>query len=106
MSLLTNYSQKIYFKTVKKISRSKLVKASDDEEVWKNVKEISALKGRYQLKPKEGLFLIERTVEEDAGTYNCSLGEAFIEKFTVYGKLNKVLIISEKYKLKQLTNQT
>lgn len=42
---------------------------------FKNVNEISDLKGRFQVFKNEGKFVIEKTVEEDAGDYQCSLGD-------------------------------
>uniref|UniRef100_A0A2M3ZE27 Putative neural cell adhesion molecule l1 n=1 Tax=Anopheles braziliensis TaxID=58242 RepID=A0A2M3ZE27_9DIPT len=39
----------------------------------KNVSEVETLKGRFSLIPAERKFIITRTLESDAGVYNCSV---------------------------------
>lgn len=43
--------------------------------MFKNVGDVSDLKGRYQTFKSEGKFVIEKAFEEDAGDYQCSLGD-------------------------------
>lgn len=54
--------------------------------MWKNVREISELNGRFQIIAKEGKFVIEKGREEDIGNYSCSLGDVSYN-FNVYGEL-------------------
>lgn len=52
----------------------------------KLVSEIPELKGHYDIKGKEGKFIIEKTREEDAGNYSC-IYENESSKFEVYGNV-------------------
>lgn len=63
----------------------------DDKKGFKNVADIGELKGRYQILKSEGKFVIERTVEEDAGEYTCSLGDDSIT-FKAAGECNLVAL--------------
>ena len=51
----------------------------------KDVTQIDELKGHYQIYPKEGKFIIEKTREHDAGNYTCKLDDESY-KFEVWGK--------------------
>lgn len=59
----------------------------NDKKVLKKVKDIDSLIGRFDIKPAEGKFVIERATEDDAGNYTCSLfGETKI--INVVGKIS------------------
>lgn len=57
----------------------------DDKMVSTDVKNIKKLEDRYKIIPKEGRFIIERSIVEDAGNYSCTLGDQTFT-FNVYCK--------------------
>lgn len=64
--------------------RSRL-EGEEDKKVAKNVREIPQLNGRHNIIAKEGKFVIERALEDDAGNYSCSIGNEESLTFNVYG---------------------
>lgn len=44
-----------------------------------SVKDVPALSGRYTITPKEHRFMIDKTLETDAGKYACSQGDDSFE---------------------------
>ncbi|CRL08187.1 CLUMA_CG021019, isoform A [Clunio marinus] len=57
----------------------------DSDENKINVKDIKSLEGRYEIKAKDGTFVINPSEIDDAGNYTCSLDEEE-HLFIAYGK--------------------
>lgn len=68
----------------------------------KNVREIPQLKGRIDIIAKEGKFVIERAMEDDAGNYSCSIGNEESLTFNVYGLF--ISLVPVKFHLKSFSH--